>query len=523
MITPEFLEITAAIVPDRLAIIFEDKRITYEQLLERVNRLASGLTALGVQQGDTVTLIQVNTNHCIETYFAVAKLGAIYVPLNFRARPNEFEYMINTADAKVVLAGDRYVSILNNLKDKLPSVRHYIALDGKAEGWVDVESLISTHEPDPPYTEIADDATTVLMYTAGTTGFPKGVMLHHNSFTSYVLNNVTPVDMEEEERNILTVPLYHIAGTQAVMAAVYGGRTLVMERQFDPEEWMALVQTEKANRAMMVPTMLKQLLDNPDFHKYDLSSLKVITYGAAPMPIEVITRALEEFPGCQFINAFGQTETAATITALQPEDHDIPPGLPEEERAKRLKRLSSVGKALSDVEIKVVDDYGKDLPPGVVGEIVARGPRVMAGYWKDEEKTKNTKRGGWIYTGDLGYVDEEGYFFLAGRASDIIIRAGENISPEEVEVALNAHPAVEESAVFGIPDVTWGETIAAAVVLKASQTATGEELSEWCRQRLASYKKPEMVVFLEELPRNALGKILRKDLRAQYGESKTPA
>ncbi|HLC30217.1 MAG TPA: long-chain-fatty-acid--CoA ligase [Dehalococcoidia bacterium] len=523
MITPEFLDITAAIVPERLAIIFEDKRINYEQLAERVNRLATALAGLGVKKGDTVSLIQVNTHHCIETYFAVARLGAIYVPLNFRARPNEFEYMIHTADTKVVLAGERYVPIINGLKDKLPTVEHCIALDGPADGWLEYEKLVTSHEPDPPYTEVEDEATTVLMYTSGTTGNPKGVMLHHHSFVSYVMTNVSPVDMETEERNILTVPLYHIAGTQAVMAAIYGGRTLIMQRQFEPAEWMALVQHEKVNRAMMVPTMLKQLMDHPDFHKYDLSSLKVITYGAAPMPLEVITKALEEFPGSQFINAFGQTETAATVTALAPEDHVIPPDLPEAERVKRLKRLSSVGKALSDVEIKIVDEDGKDVPHDVVGEIVARGSRVMSGYWKDEEKTKNTMRGGWIYTGDMGYQDEDGYFFLSGRASDLIIRAGENISPEEVEGVLNSHAAVEESAVFGIPDVTWGETIAAAVVLKSGQTATEEELSEWCRKNLSSYKKPERVVFINELPRNLLGKILRKDLRAQYGETKTPA
>lgn len=520
MITPEFLDITAAIVPERLAIIFEGKRTNYLELVERINRLSTALAALGVSKGDTVALIQVNTPQCIEAYFAAARLGAIYVPLNFRARPNEFEYMINTADIKVLFAGDRYVPVLNGMKGSLPSVQHYVALDAPADGWLLYENMISSHEPDPPYIEMEDDTTTVLMYTSGTTGNPKGVMLHHNSFVSYVMNNVTPVDLETEERNILTVPLYHIAGTQAVMAAVYGGRTLVLERQFDPAEWMGLVQNEGVNRAMMVPTMLKQLMDHEDFHKFDLSSLKVITYGAAPMPLEVITKAIDEFPGCQFINAFGQTETAATVTALLPEDHVIPPGLPEAERAKKLKRLASVGKALSDVELKVVDEDGKDVASNVVGEIVARGPRVMSGYWKDEEKTKNTKRGGWIYTGDLGYVDEDGYFFLAGRASDLIIRAGENISPEEIEGAINAHPAVEESAVFGIPDITWGELVGAAVVLKDGQTATETEISEWCRQALASYKKPEKVVFLTELPRNPLGKILRKDLRIQYGEQK---
>ena len=518
MLTTEFLEIANAICPDRPAIIFEERRISYSELSDRVQRLAVALRGLGVGPGDTVALIQVNTPHCIEAYFASALLGAIYVPLNFRARPNEFEYMINTADAKVVLAGDRYTGVVDGLRPQLISVKHFVALDGPAEGWAHYDALIAACESEFIFPDFPEESTTILMYTAGTTGFPKGVMLHHGSFTSYVLNNVSPVDPETEERNLLTVPLYHIAGTQAVMAAVYGGRTLVMQRQFDPKGWMELVQQQQVNRAMMVPTMLKQVLDHPEFTQHDLSSLKVITYGAAPMPIEVITRALTEFPHCQFINAFGQTETAATITALSPEDHKIPPGLPAGERAKRLKRLSSVGKALADVEMKVVDDEGAELAPGMPGEIVARGSRVMAGYWKDEEKTKSTKKGGWIYTGDLGYIDDEGYFFLVGRASDMIIRGGENIAPEEVEGVLNAHPAVDESAVFGISDSTWGEAVAAAVVLKPGAQTPEAELVEWCRQRLASFKKPESLVFIEELPRNPLGKVLRRELRERFGQ-----
>ena len=518
MLTTEFLEIASAICPDRPAIIFEGRRTSFAELTERVQRLAVALRGLGVGPGDTISLIQVNTPHCIEAYFASALLGAIYVPLNFRARPSEFEYMINTADAKVVLAGERYTGVVDGLRPQLQSVEHFVALDGPAAGWAHYEALIAECESEFIFPDFPEESTTILMYTAGTTGFPKGVMLHHGSFTSYVLNNVSPADPETEERNLLTVPLYHIAGTQAVMAAIYGGRTLVMQRQFDPKGWMNLVQTERVNRAMMVPTMLKQVLDHPEFTRHDLSSLKVITYGAAPMPIEVITRALTEFPNCQFINAFGQTETAATITALSPEDHNFPPELAPEERTKRLKRLSSVGRALGDVEMKVVDEDGAEAPPGVAGEIVARGARVMAGYWKDEEKTKNTKKGGWIYTGDLGYRDDDGYFFLVGRASDMIIRAGENIAPEEVEVVLNTHPAVDESAVFGIADNTWGEAVAAAVVLKAGAAVQEAELVEWCRERLASFKKPERLTFIDELPRNPLGKVLRRELRERFGQ-----
>ncbi len=381
MNTTDFLSIVTSICPDRAAIVFEDKRYTFHQLNDRVNRLANALSNRGVSKGDRVAMLQVNCNQCVEAYFAAAKLGAIYVPLNFRAKGDELTYVLNSSETNTLFVGERYTDLVNSIRPDLTSVRYYIAIDGKHDGMLHYEDMLSSSPPEEIVTEIGDDDTTVLMYTAGTTGLPKGVMLSHNSFTVYVLENVTPADPELEERNILTVPLYHVAGIQTMMAAIYGGRTLIMERQFEPKEWMELVEREKVNRAMMVPTMLKQLIDQPDFGKYDLSSLKVITYGAAPMPLEVIKKALDVIPGVSFINAFGQTETASTITTLSPADHVIEGS--EEERERKLKRLSSIGKPMPDVEMKIVDEENRELPSGEVGEIVARGPRIMTGYWKD--------------------------------------------------------------------------------------------------------------------------------------------
>jgi len=516
MITPDFLTIAVAICPDRAAIIFEGKRFTFGQLNERVNRLANGLSNLGIKKGDRVAFLQVNCNQCVETYFAVAKLGALYVPLNFRGKGEELTYMLNNAGVTVLFAGQRYIDLVNSMKPGLQSVREFISIEDKQDSMSFYEDIINSSSPEECYTGIEDDDITILMYTAGTTGFPKGVMLSHNSFAIYVLENVSPPDPEIQERNILTVPLYHVAGIQAMMAAVYGGRTLIMERQFDPGEWMELAEKEKANRAMMVPTMLKQLIDHPDFSKHDLSSLKVITYGAAPMPLEVIKKAMDVFPGVSFINAFGQTETASTITTLGPQDHVI--SGTEEEKEKKLKRLTSIGKPMPDVEMKIVDEDGTMLSAGEVGEIVARGPRVMSGYWKDEEKTEKTlDKEGWVHTGDMGYVDEDGYFYLAGRATDMIIRAGENISPEEVENAIRTLTKIDDVAVIGVPDEEWGELPIAVVVLKAGETATAEEIMEYCRGQLASYKRPRSIVFVDELPRNPMGKVLKRVLREQYG------
>ena len=517
MNTADFLNIATAICPERTAIVFEGKRYAFSQLNERVNRLANALSNFGVKKGDRIAMLQVNCNQFVETYFAAARLGAIYVPLNFRARGNEVTYMLNTAETSILLVGERYTGLVDSLRSDLTSVRHFISIENKHDGMLYYEDMIASSSADEAVAEIDDDDTTILMYTAGTTGFPKGVMLSHNSFAVYVLENVTPADPELEEKNILTVPLYHVAGIQAMMAAIYGGRSLVLERQFDASEWMKLVEKEKANRAMMVPTMLKQLMEHPDFAKHDLSSLKVITYGAAPMPLEVIKKALDVFPGVSFINAFGQTETASTITTLGPEDH-IMSGT-EEEKERKLRRLSSIGRPMSDVEMKIVDEDGCALSAGQVGEIVARGPRVMTGYWKDEEKTEKTiDKDGWVHTSDMGYRDEDGYFYLAGRATDMIIRAGENISPEEVEAVLRTYPKVEEAAVIGIPDEEWGEQPRAIVVLKQGEVATGEEIMEYCRKGLASFKRPRSVAFVDELPRNQMGKILRRVLRDKYGK-----
>ncbi|MBI2853639.1 MAG: long-chain-fatty-acid--CoA ligase [Chloroflexi bacterium] len=520
MNTTEFLTISSAIVPDRPAVIFEGKKFTFAEVAERANRLANSLIGMGVKKGDRVAIVQVNCNQYVETYFAIAKAGAVMVPLNFRAKEDELTYMLNNAEAKVLFAGDRYVPMVARIRPSLTTVKTYISIDAPQKDMLYYEDLIKKGSPDEVFTEIDDEDFTILMYTAGTTGRPKGVPMAHKAFSSYMLNNVQPADPDINEVNLLTVPLYHVAGIQAMLAAVYGGRTLAMMRQFEVDEWMETVQREKATRAMLVPTMLKRVIDHPEFSKFNLSSLKVITYGAAPMPFEVIKKAIDLMPDVRFINAFGQTETASTICMLGPEDHDLrcEPKL----REKKLRRLqASIGHPLPDVEMKVIDENGKELPPGEVGEIVARGQRVMSGYWKDAEKTKKAiSSDGWLHTNDLGYMDEDGYFYLAGRADDIIIRAGENISPEEVENVLYAHPKIEEAAVIGVPDDEWGQEVMAVCVLKGDQKATPDEIREFCRTRLSSFKKPRYIEFTDTLPRNPMGKVLKRVLRQQYGEQK---
>ncbi len=518
MNTTDFLSIANAICPDRDFIVFEGKRSTFKQTSERVNRLANALRRLGIQKGDRIGFLEVNCNQYMEAYFAAAKLGAIFVPLNFRAKSSELSYMISNAEAKLIFVGNRYLEMVNDMLPGLPSVEHCISLEADKSSNLHYEDLIASSISDDLTAEIGDDDLTILMYTAGTTGRPKGVPLKHSVFVAYVLDNVDPASPEIEERNLLSVPLYHVAGMQAMLAGVYGGRRLVIMRQFEVKEWLETAQRERATRAMLVPTMLKRVIDDPDFKKYDLKSLQVITYGAAPMPFEVIKKAIEEMPWVRFINAFGQTETASTITTLGPEDHMIEGT--EEEIGKKMKRLkSSIGRPLPDVEVRIVDEEGNDLPPFKEGEILARGSRIMTGYWRDEEKTSQVMtKDGWLRTADKGWMDEDGYIYLAGRGDDIIIRGGENISPEEVENVLHSHPDIEEAAVIGVPDQDWGQEPRALVVLKKGKHTTADEIIEYCRSRLAGFKRPRSVILLDSLPRNPMGKVLKRELREKYGQ-----
>ena len=523
MIITEFLDLSTMLVPERTAIAFEGKRLSYAELQERVNRLADALDRLGLEKGDRVAIIEVNCNEYVEACFATLKVGGIVVPLNFRVRQDEVTYLVNKTEPKVLFAGSRYADMVNSVRSELVSVEHFIVIGGKYEGMLSYDELVDSASPEEKtFAEIDDDDVAILMFTAGTTGFPKGVPQDHNGYSSYVLANVDPPDMESPpETNVLVMPLYHVAGMQALMAGIYGGRTIALMRQFEEKEWFETVQREKATRVMVVPTMLKRIVEYPDFDKYDLSSVRVVTYGAAACPYEVLKQTIERFPGRALINAFGGTETSSTIAALRAEDQVITGKETEAEKEKKLKRLaSSIGLPTEDVEIQVRDADGNELPAGETGEIVVRGPRIMKGYWKDEEKTKKAfTPDGWYRTGDMGYKDEEGYIYLSGRSDDIIVRGGENIGPDEVEGTLYSHPKIEEAAVIGVKDVEWGQQVVAVVRLRQNETATEKEIIDFCRPRLAGFKRPSSVIFVqEELPKTSTGKILRRALRDKYGQ-----
>lgn len=513
----EFLDLTAEIVPNRPATLFEGRTRSFAELRDRSARIAGALASLGIGKGERVAVLDVNSDDYIAAFFASSRLGAVFVPLNFRAKADELTFMLNDSGAKALLVGPAYRDLVASLRSGLTEVAQAVSLGEHHAGWPSLDELIDATRRGGDASSVDGQDTAMLLFTAGTTGTPKGVMLTHESFSSYLLSNVEPADPQVEERTLLSVPLYHVAGMQSMMAAVFGGRSLVVQRQFEPVQWMDLVERERVTRTTLVPTMLKMVMDHPEFPQRNLSSLEVVSYGAAPMPLEVIKRAITSLPGVRFINAFGQTETGATITMLPPEDHDLTG--PPEEVEKKLRRLTSIGRPLEDVEVGIMDEGGVTVPPGNVGEIVARGPRLMKGYWNRADATAQAIRGGWLYTGDLGYMDEDGYIYLSGRAKDFIKRGGEMISPEEVERVLQSHPAIEEAAVIGVPDPHWGEAVRAVVVPKKGCMLDNAEVIEYCRQRLASFKKPESVIVADALPRNALGKVLKRVLREQFGES----
>jgi acyl-CoA synthetase (AMP-forming)/AMP-acid ligase II len=503
------MTIPAAVLPDEEILVHGGSRRTYANLCEAVARLTAVLRQCGLRRGDVIAVLDTNSDWYVAAYYAAARAGLTFLPLNYRAREAELEYMVNASGAAAMIVGDRYAGLVSGMRDRL-AVRHLMGF-GSGGGLVTpIADLIESAVPDENDEEIGDEDVAVLMYTSGTTSQPKGVMLRHRDFTAYVTANVEMADGTDRGTALVCVPFYHIAGMTALMTNPWTGRRMVVMPQFEPGAWLELVGRERVTHAFVVPTMMKQLLDHPDFVRADFSSLRNLAYGGAPMPFAVIRRAIEAFPPhVGFVNAYGQTETTSSLTVLGPEDHRLQ-GEPEEIELK-LKRLNSIGRPLPDVEVRVRDENGEFLSAGEVGEILIRTPRVMKGYAGRADDAALAE--GWRATGDLGWLDEDGYVFFAGRKDDLIIRGGENIAPAEIETVLMSHPAIDEAVVVGVPSVEWGETIKAVVVPRQGTSLDAPEVIEFCRRRLASFKRPEIVEFASELPRNPLGKILRQKLR----------
>lgn len=499
---PMLLEIPAAIVPDRTAVADDERELSYGELAAAANAVAERLVAEGVEPGAHVIVLGVNTVGFVAALFGIAAAGAVAVPVNYRVREDELTYLLQDSGAAAVLTQPRYRGLA----------------EAAGAGLVLDLDEVSTPAPDADgelhrVRDLDYDAVALILYTSGTTAAPKGVMLGHAGLAGYVMLGRDAPDGTDAGSSVLAAPLYHVAGLTALLNALYVGRTTYLMPRFEPAEWLELVESRSVTHAFVVPTMLARILDDEAFAPERVSSLDLLTYGAAPMPPALIRRAVEVFPvNVDFSGAYGQTETSSTVAVLEPEDHKLRGDAAEV--ARREKRLSSVGKVVDDVEVRVIGGDGEPLEAGVEGELQLRTERSMQGYWGGSaESTRVTvDEEGWLSTGDLGYVDEGGYLFLTGRRGDLIIRGGQNVAPAEVEAVLHEHPDVDDVAVLGVPDEEWGERVAAAVVRRPGSKLEEADVLEFAARNLAGYRRPEVVVFAEELPRNVMGKLVRREL-----------
>jgi len=492
---------------DHTAFVVEDESISYEDLNRRVNRLANALLSIGLEKGDRVGLLFHNSMAYLETHLALYKAGLVWVRLNARLAPKEIRRMLEDSEAQILIHGPEFLETAESLSKDL----RWVIQKGGGSG-LDYDEFLERGSEREPEVDVFPDDLSDLWYTSGTTGVPKGIMLTHRNLltcTQFLLTDV--YDITRADRFLTSGALSH-AGSVRILPFVIRGATCHLHSSFDPEKMFEEIERWKITDLAVVPTMLIALMDHAKRPYFDMSPLKRITYAGSPTPLERIKEALEIF-GPILDQSYGQAESIITITHLPREEHVLK-GVPEQER-----RLGSVGREYPGVAVRIVDDDDHFLGPNGMGEVVTRSDLVMRGYWKQHEETANALRGGWLHTGDIGYLDEGGYLFLVDRRHDKIITGGLNVYPREVEEVLSAHPAVAQAAVFGVEDPFWGEAVTAAVVKRKGMALSDDELLAFCKERMTGYKRPKKIHFLDDLPKNLYGKVLRKDLRKQFEAS----
>ncbi len=502
--------------PDKVAIKDKFRQATFKEWEERANRLANALSDFGVKKGDRFAILAYNWTEWMEIYAAAAKAGQITVPIMFRLAPPEIEYVINHSETKAFVVAEEFVQMVDDMREKLPIPQENYVYLGKGQppdGYVHYEELMAKGSPSQPDV-VADSADFWnIMYTSGTTGRPKGVVrTHEGNIAEYILNDIN-MAVRPDDRVMLVMPMCHINSIFYSFSYTYVGASCFIYNMisFDPEDLLRTIHQEKITFTSLVPTHYIMMLALPDEvkNKYDVSSIRQLLISSAPARKNTKLAIMEYFKNAELWEAYGSTEQGL-MTLLRPED--------------QMKKLGSIGKEIFGIDrIKILDENRKEVPPGEVGEIFVRTPIVFREYWKDPEKTKEVFDGEWSTAGDMGKIDEEGYYYLVDRKANMIITGGENVYPSEVENVIGSHPAVKDIAVIGVPHEKWGEAVKAVVILHEGQTPSeelGKEIAQHCRGKIAGYKIPKSVDFIkeEEMPRTGTGKILHRILRERYGK-----
>lgn len=503
------LDHLAAVRAENVALVFEDRETTYGEFRVRANRIANGLRAIASTPQMRVALLDKNSDMFYEVLFGAAKAGAVLAPVNWRLAAPEVTYIVNDACAEVLFVGEDFFPIVTRILPELRTVRKVIALSGNHPEWESYATWRDRQSDQDSGIPVTGNDVVMQMYTSGTTGHPKGALTTHENLFAALHCSPDWYPCTPEDVNLVCMPLYHIAGSFVGLLGIYAGARNVFSRESRPAELLRLIESERVTMMFLVPALMLFMLQTPEIHQVDVSSLRQIDYGASPIALDLLRQSIAAFK-CDFVQVYGMTETTGVITALPPQDHSTAGN----------QRMRSCGKPTRTAQIKVVDSEGNEQPIGDVGEIVVRSAQNVKGYWNLPEATEALLHDGWLHTGDAGFFDGDGYLYVYDRVKDMISSGAENIYPAEVESALFGHPAVADVAVIGVPDDQWGESVKAIVVLQSGMVATEAELIAYCRERIAHYKAPKSVAFAHELPRNASGKLLKRVLRAPYWEGR---
>jgi long-chain acyl-CoA synthetase len=496
--------------PQAIATICDGRRHNFIQFADRVARLAGALQSIGLQAGDRVAMLSLNSDRYLEYYLAVWWAGGVVNPVNIRWSAAEIAYSLQDCDTHILIVDDTFAPMVPTLRSQAQALQTVIwAGDGGSTptDMLNFETILASASPVPD-AHRSDDDLAGIFYTGGTTGFPKGVMLSHGNMMSNSLGMLGVRQSSEHDIGLHSAPMFHLADVAFLTALLLRGGTHTFVPSFTPQGVLEAIQRDGVNEAILVPTMIQMLVDHPLVQDYDLSSLKNVVYGASVISEAVLERAIAAIPAAGFIQGYGMTELSPIATVLTPEYHAL--------SGPKSGKLRSAGRAVLNVDVRIVDEHSVEVPLGTVGEVAVRGPNVMKGYWNKPAETAAAIRNGWMHTGDGGYMDAEGFVFIVDRIKDMIITGGENVYSAEVENALAKHPAIAMCAVIGIPDVKWGETVHAAIVCKPNHSATAAEIQEHCKALIASYKCPRSVEFRTEIPISGAGKLLKYKLREEY-------